>query len=124
MKNLNQFFFCVENISPSSTPPPSSSHATNKQFLCAIKNILFISPIKKKRNAGPRRKSAVNLFEKALSIHGPNHPLSAALFHPSNILAETQETGLSREKETFYAHLSHFEEFRLKNSSKQFMGAA
>jgi len=83
------------------------TRGTNKQFLCAIKNILFISPIKRAERHRPKEISR-QFIRKALSVH----PAPPKIQHPR---------GKALSRETFYAHLSHFEQFRLKNSSKQFM---
>lgn len=90
--------------------PPSLKRRSNYQVLLRpIKNILFISHIKKATTLSTVR-AAVELSK-----------LAESKSHNQKFIWKRLRDFLQRERETFYAHLSHFQQFRLKNSSKQFM---
>jgi len=88
-------------------PFPHFSLLGNYQVLLhPIKNILFISHIKKRRRKQSKSRNWIWNWPKVNRI-------TKNLF--GNVCVEFLQ------RETFYAHLSHFQQFRLKNSSKQFM---
>lgn len=113
-------FFPLSDLFSGSIPfslLAASALGNYQVLLRPIKNILFISHIKKGDDDGKRKQSKRRRVET-----GPSKSHNQNLF--GNVCAlcalRLDATRLDS-RETFYAHLSHFQQFRLKNSSKQFM---